>query len=203
MMIINCKKYSKFFKFDRMLISLLYHRRALGLETSIATMRHEGGGGGGGKIPSMISLGISMSEPVVSTNGDGSGEVLAQAVSMDAAMQQRMPRVLSSLKNTSWLRGHHPSHVTTHMWAHCIHDLFPSLTPYVSSLFPLFPSTHSTPSSASQSISSLSATIYPIISLLHHPSQRLGVEVYYAPIAYWEVHSRGGTAPPTSPKHTD
>ena len=163
-------------------------------------MQHGGGGGGGGKIPSMISLGISTSEPVVSTDGYGRGDVLARAVSMDAATQQRMPRVLSSLKNTSWLRGHHPSHVTTHMWAHCIHDPFPSLTPYVSSLSPLFPSTHSAPSSASQSTSSLSASIHPILSLLHHPSRRLGVEVHHAPIAYWEVLSCGGTVPPTSPE---
>ena len=169
-------------------------------------MQHGGGGGGGGKIPSMISLGISTSKPVVSTDGDGCDDVLARTVSMDAATWQRMPSALPSLKNTSWLRGHHPSHVTTHMWAHCIHDLFPSLTPYVSivfppSLSPLFPSTHSTPSSASQSTLSLPASIRPILSLLHHPSQRLGVEVHHAPLAYWEVRSRGGTAPPTSPKH--
>jgi hypothetical protein len=173
----------------------------LGLETSIATMLHGGGGGGGGRIPSTISLGISTSEPIVSTDGDGRGDVLARAVRMDTATQQRMPCVLSSLKNTSWLRGHHPSHVTTRMWAHCIHDLFPSLTPYVSSLSPLFPSTHSAPSSASQSTLSLSAFIHPILSLLHHPSQQLGVEFHHAPLAYWEVLSRGGAVPPTSPEH--
>ena len=177
----------------------------LGLETSTVATRHGGGGGGGGKIPSMISLGISMSEPVVLTDGVGCDDVLARAVSMDAATWQRMPSALPSLKNTSWLRGHPPSHVTTHMWAHCIHDPLPSLTPYGSlvfppSLSPLFPSTHFAPSSASQSTSSLSASIHPILSLLHHPSRRLGVEVHHALLAYWEVLSRGGMAPPISPE---
>jgi hypothetical protein len=55
-----------------------------------------------------------------------------------------------------------------------------------------FPSTHSTPSYASQSTSTSTSTstsyasICPVLSLLHHPIQRLGVIVHRALLAYQE-----------------